>query len=163
GQRVISIPAKSQEMFVNVQFSPDGHYIIADTVDSEQLQRLNTFDAASGRFVSTITHGPFVITFAFSRVGPQIVTFGQTMDALQTFDVNSGDLLKIFQHSRNIDRFLVSPNGQRIAILSNSIDIRIIDISSRATITTFFGNTLGFSQDGKSVIVGNSDGTAQIR
>lgn len=149
------------ERINSVAVSPDGKLIITA---SDQTAKIT--DVASGKECATLKgHTNTVLSSAFSPNGKLVFT-GSTDDTVRIWDVVTGKELRKFKgrlFNGNSGSF--SPDGKSIIFTSDKrAEIWDIDTGKIQSALTAETNVFSaaFSADGKFIVTGSKDGTAQL-
>src|SRR5579872_5338414 len=146
-----------------VAFSPD----ITKVAIYYTLEDVKIWHIASGVQIGNDLAVPgFVYTLAFSPDGTKLATGSSSGDA-GIWDVASGTLIKNLHHDYLVNVVAWSPNGSKLAVgidrnklimfMGYQSIIRIWDVVQESKIVDFnvsAVNSIGFSPDGKSMLVG---------
>lgn len=146
-----------------VASSSDGRYLLTGSFDGQ----LRLWDAAGGLLLKTIdTHRGGMTTVGFTPDHRYIFSTGYDR-TVKLWDLASGKLYRTFSgHAGEVSKAVVSPDGLHLASSSwkdQMIDVRLWNIASGAQMKIFsfpgFIRSLGFSADGKHLIIAHSQKT----
>lgn len=163
------------ETVTNVNFSPDGKFIVTGSVDNTA----KLWDVQTGREIRTFRgHSNSVSSVCFSPDGKYIVS-GSLDNTARLWDIETGEEIRKFcGHSGAVYSVEFSPDGELIATGSLDNTIRLWDMKTGVAIQSFGGvhrrfslirmfvpegiNSVCFSPDGKYIAAACKDQTAKL-
>jgi WD40 repeat protein len=133
-----------------VAFSPDGRWIASGGWDNA----VRLWDAATGEPCATLPHPGYVLSLAFRREGPSLVTGSFGDDRLRIWDLATARVLReIPGPGRNFRFLTVSPDGRRVAANADGPQLRVCDLRSGERLFATAGWPLAYSPDGRWLAV----------
>ncbi len=140
-------------------FSPDDRLILSTSTTEKDL---TVWDVESGKLIRTLKgHTDDIYSAAFDSKGEYAISTSSDNTA-KVWDVSTGKLLKTIQFKYKGERFpcqfaQFSPDGQNVAISSNSGIVHIVEWREGKFIDTqefgFDINTVFFSRDGNQLLI----------
>ncbi|MGO8926024.1 MAG: protein kinase domain-containing protein [Limisphaerales bacterium] len=180
GNSLFTLTGHNDQVF-SVAFSPDSKRIVTGSND----QTARVWEAANGRELLTLKgHNSGIYSVAFSPPDGQQIVTGSDDGTAKVWDAANGqETLTLRGHSNDIFSVAFSPDGQRI--LSGSWDgtAKVWEAASSKELLTLTGHSIeiasaalspypkghvarvfsaAFSPDGRQIVTGSSDGTAEV-
>ena len=162
GQRMRSFKGRSMRV-VGVAFSPDGRKVLTGNLDGTA----DLWDADSGQEVRTFAgHSGWVNSVAFSPDGRRILT-GSTDQTAKMWDVQTGKVLRIYERQANsVENVAFTPDGRNVITIAFG-GIAKLWGETGAALPAFKDSDrvycFAFSADGRWLLTGGWDNTAQLR
>jgi len=167
GKRIWSVPTPWEFVFTPA-FSPDSRWLIATIHNSDKKEwGLKIWDVSSGRLAGTIAADESLPDIA-SYSPDQKLAVVWDGEPMTVYDMTSNRKLWSADERYHIGTAAFAPDsGTIIAGESFGIGLTIWDARSGRLIRTLYGNAgnpnkFMFLQGGRSVVVGNSNGTSTI-
>jgi hypothetical protein len=133
GAREVKVKLRHEAMVAAVAFSPDGGTLASGGMDSN-LKLWELRAALQGEARRELLRQPFGVT-ALSYAGErsQLLVTGHAKAVLRVIDARSGRLVATLRGPEGqISHLVSSPDGRRLAVLSQDRSISVFDLETRA-------------------------------
>jgi WD40 repeat protein len=140
-----------------VAYSPDGRLLASGGWD----RVIKLWDAATGEPVASLAAGGAVFTLAFSRNGDYLAAGGSPDAEIRVWYVPTGQLHAVLRgHKARVRRIAFSPDGRRLASVSEDHTVRVWDVIAAKELASLPGphgdrdwlpeyGSVSFSPDGR--------------
>lgn len=161
GKTVARITPPEPSQWMNVRFSPDGSYLALSYLCGRNVVRVYDLAGATPRLALTLDPCG---DYAFSSQGKQL-TAGNSAGEIASYDLRTGEMVRVIAKLIPLRRLAMSPQGDRIAVVGESESlVQILDAASGQKVWSFElpapiapTSGLAWRPDGKLLAVGCND------
>ena len=169
-QSIAPQPAGHTDEAWTVAYSSDGRFLATGSDDTDDLQTLRIWDAASGQLLrGWKAHEATTSAIAFQPGGSLIASAALlSKDNLRLWDAATGTLLATLEgHSDTVRTVAFSPDGRLLASADSAGTIRVWNVAARACLRTLSGHSdtirqIAFSPDGSTLASVGNDSTVRL-
>ncbi len=168
GRREYSSLLGHTGIIVSVAFSPDGRTLASTSLatSTNKSDRVRLWDVKTGGALG-IVDAPMVNGITFAPDGKTLATGGVGAEPLRIWNVDTRQVVRIFDGKLFIWSVAFSPDGTKIAAVADGTTVRLWDVATGGMLRIMSGHTdlvhdLAFSPDGNTLVSASADTTIKL-